>query len=66
MNWFSAHTPYNPNFDIRKLARAINSGTISFPKGLRGGRQQFLRDAMHDQLDPSRYHAAEVVRGLLM
>lgn len=66
MSWFSAHQPYNPTFDIRKLVRAIESGTISFPKGLRGGRQQFLRDAMHEHLDPSKYHAAECVRGLLL
>ena len=56
------------NFDLEKLERALQSGTISMPRGLGRSRQQFLRDNNRRLRQPAvdRYHGAECVRGLIL
>lgn len=56
------------NFDLDKISKAINSGIVSFPRGLKGARQQFLRDdnkRLGNWLGVEQYHATECVRGLI-
>lgn len=56
------------NFDLERMRKAVEGGSVSFPRGLRGARQQFLRDdnkRLGNDLHPKEYHAAECVRGLL-
>lgn len=57
------------NFDLGRMRKAVNSGTVSFPRGLGRMRQQFLRDdnqRLGNNLHPKEYHATECVRGLLL
>lgn len=59
----------NFNFDLVKLHQAIRSGVISFPRGLGKSRQQYIRDdnrRLGMRIYPDQFHAAEIVRGLLL
>lgn len=55
-------------FSLERLEKALQSGTITLPRGLGRGRQQFVRDNNQRLTQPSvdRYHAAECVRGLIL
>lgn len=59
-------TPFN--FDLERIQKSIESGVVTFPKGLGNARQQFLRDdnkRLGMSAYPNQYHGAEIVRGLV-
>lgn len=54
------------NFDLTRIKASIESGVVSFPRGLTGKqRRQFIRDRFH----PAELHKGpspeEIVRGLI-
>jgi hypothetical protein len=56
------------NFDLDRMRKSVESGTVSFPRGIGRARQQFLRDDNRRFTPPNvdSYHGAECVRGLIL
>lgn len=47
------------NFDLEEMEKALNSGTISFPRGLTGEqRRAFIRERLKQIDDPDSLHSS--------